>query len=86
MRTPAWPSPLLLALQTSPVCCCALAMDGSDVMCSGWLRKSPPEKKLRFCVSADTGKRGPQLGAPGEAGTVTQVDPGWQSEKHFILE
>ncbi|XP_073920599.1 GRB2-associated-binding protein 4 [Castor canadensis] len=53
-------------------------MDGSDVMCSGWLRKSPPEKKLRFCVSADTGKRGPQLGAPGEAGTA------WR-KRWFIL-
>ena len=28
------------------------AMSGGDVVCSGWLRKSPPEKKLRRYVSA----------------------------------
>lgn len=27
-------------------------MSGGDVVCSGWLRKSPPEKKLRRYVSA----------------------------------
>lgn len=26
-------------------------MSGGDVVCSGWLRKSPPEKKLRRYVS-----------------------------------
>jgi hypothetical protein len=71
MRTPAWPSPLLLALQTSPVCCCALAMDGGQVVCSGWLRKSPPEKKLRFFVSAGRGLRGPQLGVQQRLGGST---------------
>ena len=25
---------------------------GGDVVCTGWLRKSPPEKKLRRYVSA----------------------------------
>jgi hypothetical protein len=63
MRTPAWPSPLLLALQTSPVCCCALARDGGRVRCSGWLRKSPPEKKLSFCVSGTRGSAVPSLGS-----------------------
>lgn len=27
-------------------------MSGGDVVCSGWLKKSPPEKKLRRYVSA----------------------------------
>ncbi|MGH0152420.1 UNVERIFIED_CONTAM: hypothetical protein FKN15_049182 [Acipenser sinensis] len=26
-------------------------MSGGDVVCSGWLRKSPPEKKLRRYAS-----------------------------------
>lgn len=30
----------------------AADMSGGDVMCSGWLRKSPPEKKLRRYVSS----------------------------------
>jgi hypothetical protein len=53
---------------------CALAMHRSYVVCSGWLRKSPPEKKLRFCVSAGRGWHGPQLGVQQRPG---RVDPGW---------
>lgn len=35
----------------------AAAMSGGDVVCSGWLRKSPPEKKLRRYVSAPSRKK-----------------------------
>lgn len=37
---------------------------GDDVVCTGWLRKSPPEKKLRRYVSEASG-RGPAGGRPG---------------------
>lgn len=40
---------------------------GGDVVCTGWLRKSPPEKKLRRYVSAGEsgcGRRGRGRGAP----------------------
>ena len=39
---------------------------GGDVVCTGWLRKSPPEKKLRRYVSAGgsgCGRRGRERGA-----------------------
>lgn len=38
---------------------------GDDVVCTGWLRKSPPEKKLRRYVSEASG-RGPAGGRAGE--------------------
>jgi hypothetical protein len=60
---PGWPSPLLLNLQASPLSCCALARDGGHVMCSGWLRKSTPEKKLSFCVSGTRGSAVLSLGS-----------------------
>jgi hypothetical protein len=57
--------------------CCALAMDGNYVQCSGWLRKSPPEKKLTFCVSVGKGHMvnslGSQRGQDGASG-----GPRWQ--------
>jgi hypothetical protein len=66
-----WPSPLLLNL-LSPLSGFALARDGSHVMCSGWLRKSTPEKKLRFCMSGTRGSAvlswGSRRGGDGAAG------------------
>jgi hypothetical protein len=59
-----------------PLSCCALAMDGNYVLCSGWLRKSPPEKKLRFCVSARPGWVDPVAGrGQGSVFSVGQPSP-----------
>ncbi|ERE80069.1 GRB2-associated-binding protein 1 [Cricetulus griseus] len=33
-------------------------MSGGEVVCSGWLRKSPPEKKLKRYVSTGQGTAG----------------------------
>ena len=39
----------------------ARTMSGGEVVCSGWLRKSPPEKKLKRYVS----RARPPLPSPG---------------------
>lgn len=47
-RSPLPASATGSALRSIP----AGSMDSSQVVHSGWLKKSPPEKKLRLCVSA----------------------------------
>jgi hypothetical protein len=79
--------------QTSGSCspgtmsCCALAMHCSYVVCSGWLRKSPPEKKLRLCECgqvvalslawgpAEAGTGGPRVAGRGQGGVFSVGPP-----------
>lgn len=53
---------------------------GGEVVCSGWLRKSPPEKKLKRFVSMELCVPGAVRGGSGPqcpAGRVTLPEGAW---------